>query len=165
AAPLGGLGRRREPLVLCALARHPRGAGLRRRRGAADAAPLQGSAGASIAAQRGRDQDRAVGRRGPRHAFRQRRAGTLARRDLAARCSQRPRVRSAGAADAVLAGSADAAALAGTRSRPLLAFEEAAALNAHALRRSHASTMVPTVYATSRNPFHDPASSQTLSRA
>ena len=62
AAALGGLGRRGEPAVVRALARHPRSAGVRRRRGVADPAALQGSAGASIAAQRSHHLDGAVGR-------------------------------------------------------------------------------------------------------
>jgi DNA helicase HerA-like ATPase len=54
-----------QPVVLRAVARHPRSAGFRRRRGAADALALQGSAAASIAAQRGDDPHRAVGLRRP----------------------------------------------------------------------------------------------------
>ena len=79
----------------------------------------------------------AVGRRRPRHAFRQRRAGPLARRHLASRRSQRSHdQRTAGRPHAGTAhgGSADAAAVDGARSRPLLAAEEAAALTA--LRRA-----------------------------
>ena len=77
---------------------------------------------------------RAVGRRRPRHALRRRRAGALARRHFASRRSQRsrhqrtPRRPLHGAAHG---GSADAAAVDGARSRPLLAAEEAAALRAY----------------------------------
>ena len=91
AVALGGLGRRGEPAVVRPFARHPRSAGFRRRRGAADPAALQGSAGASIAAQRSHHCDGAVGRRRSRHAFRRRRARALARRHLASRRSQRSR--------------------------------------------------------------------------
>ena len=53
AAALGGLRRRGQPVVVRSLARHPRSAGFRRRRGASDASALQGSAATPIAAQRG----------------------------------------------------------------------------------------------------------------
>ena len=52
-------------LVVRALARHPRSAGLRRRRGAADAPALQGGSGPPIAAQRSHHRVRAVGLRRP----------------------------------------------------------------------------------------------------
>ena len=94
AAALGGVRRRREPAVVRALARHPRGARLRRRRRAADAPALQGSAVASAAAQRSHHRHGAVGCRRPRHAFRRRRARPLARRDLASR--RRPTIRAIG---------------------------------------------------------------------
>ena len=115
-------------LVLRALARHPRGAGVRRRRGAADPAALQGSAAASIAAQRSHHRHRAVGRRRPRHAFRRRGAGALARRHLEPRHSQRSRHQRPLHRAPDVGGSADAAAVDGPRSRPLFAAEEAAAL-------------------------------------
>ena len=126
AAAFGGVRRRGQPLVLRALARHPRSAGVRRRRRAADPAALQGSAPASVAAQRSHHCHRDVGRRRPRHAFRRRGAGALARRHLEPRHSQRSRHQHPLAPD--VGGSPDAAAVDGSRSRPLLATEEAAAL-------------------------------------
>ena len=62
---LGGVRRGREPARLRALARHPRGARLRRRRGAADAAEVQAAARAPDPAEPGGDQrvDRSVERR------------------------------------------------------------------------------------------------------
>ncbi len=109
-------------------ARHPRSACLRRRGRASDQAALQGSTGASTAAQRSHHLDGAVGRRRPRYAFRRRRARTLARSYFASRRSERSRhQRPAGRAHA---GGADAAAVAGARSRPIFAAEETAALTA-----------------------------------
>ena len=59
---LGGVGRGREPARLRALARHPRGARLRRRRRAADAAEVQAAAREPHSAEPGGDQcvDRSV---------------------------------------------------------------------------------------------------------
>ncbi len=128
AVALGRLGRRGQPAVVRALARHPRSAGLRRRRGAADPAALQGSADPSIAAQRSHDRHHAVGHRRTRHAFRLGRAGALARRHLASRRAQRSRHQRSASGSHDAGGSADAAAVDGARSRSLLAAEEAAAL-------------------------------------
>ena len=120
-----------EPVVVRALARHPRSAGLRRRRGAADPPALQGGSGPSIAAQRSHHRVRAVGHCRPRHAFRLRRAGPLARRHLEPRRAERSRHRRPACRPRHDAGgSADAAALDGAGPRPFLAPEEAVALTA-----------------------------------
>ena len=70
--------------------------------------------------------DRAVGHRRPRHAFRRRRAGALARRHVASRRSQRSQHQRTAALRA--RGSTDAAAVDGPRSRSLFVAEKAAAL-------------------------------------
>src|SRR5581483_7468949 len=104
----------------------PRGAGVRRRRRAADAAALQGAAELSAAAQRSDARDGGEhGGPGPRiHRVG---AGALAwRHHLARPGAEQPD--HAGAAAAQDGGVADAAALDGARSRALLAAEEAAAL-------------------------------------
>ena len=64
-----------------------------------------------------------------RHAFRRRRARTLARRHLAARRAERPGVLGAAGQDALQGRSPDAATVDGARSRSLLAAEEAAAVS------------------------------------
>ncbi len=112
------------PRPICcrsSLARHPRGTGFRRRRRAANPAAFQGSTGASIAAQRSHDCDGAVGHRRPRRPFHQRRTGALAWRHVEPRRCQRSRFQRPAATPC---RSADAAALDGTRSRPVFALEK-----------------------------------------
>ena len=131
----------------------------------ADAVALQGSPAASTAAQRSHHLDDAVGCRRPRHAFRRRRARALARRDLEPRRSHRSLHQRTLPGSPDGGGSADAAAVDGTRSRPLFAAEEAVALtgwghplldDGGAVFKARNSIMRPSLRAKRSNPALSP---------